>query len=155
MTTTKAQERKALEQIRKIVESLGEDSYVGTAFEGCFADAEDNIENDFAMSMKGRWQEAENKVKQYKDIRDGLAEENKGLRDAYKEATERIESKNEALNSLQEDCNYWRDHCKEAQSNYYNEEARCDTLEAKIKEQEQQILELKAKLYDYMVKEAH
>ena len=52
MTATKDQERKALEQIRKIVEGLGEDSYIGTAFEGCFEIAEDNIENDFANSMK-------------------------------------------------------------------------------------------------------
>ena len=34
--TTKAQERKALEQIKKIVESLGADSYIATAFEGVF-----------------------------------------------------------------------------------------------------------------------
>ena len=52
MTATKDQERKALEQIRKIVEGLGADSYIGTAFEGCFEIAEDNIENDFANSMK-------------------------------------------------------------------------------------------------------
>lgn len=155
MTTTKAQERKALEQIRKIVEGLGENSYIGTAFEGCFEIAEENIENDFGLSMKGRCEEAEKKIKQYKVVRDELVEENKGLRDAYKVAAERIESKNEALNSLQEDCNYWREHCKEVQSNYYNEEARCEALEEKIKEQAQQILELKAKLYDYMVKEAH
>lgn len=50
--TTKAQEMKALEQIRKIVESLGENSYIGTAFEGCFEIAEQNIENDWGCSMK-------------------------------------------------------------------------------------------------------
>ena len=33
---TKEQERKALEQIRKIVEGLGENSYLSFAFEGCF-----------------------------------------------------------------------------------------------------------------------
>ena len=43
---TKDQERKALGQIRKIIESLGPDSYVGAAFEGCFDIAESNIEND-------------------------------------------------------------------------------------------------------------
>lgn len=32
--TTKEQERKALAQIKKIVESLGEGSYIATAFEG-------------------------------------------------------------------------------------------------------------------------
>lgn len=64
--TTKEQERKALEQIRKIVEGLGEDSYIGIAFEGCFEDAEANIENDLALSMYGRWQHAEQKIEQYK-----------------------------------------------------------------------------------------
>ena len=52
--TTKEQERQALEQIRKIVADLGENSYIGTAFDGCFEIAEENIENDFACSMKQR-----------------------------------------------------------------------------------------------------
>lgn len=56
--TTKEQERKALAQIKKIVEGLGEDSYIGTAFEGCFEIAEENIENDFACSMKQRYERA-------------------------------------------------------------------------------------------------
>ena len=60
--TTKEQERKALEQIRKIFESLGEDSYVATAFEGCFEIAEENINNDFACSMKQRVDAAEKKA---------------------------------------------------------------------------------------------
>lgn len=57
--TTKEQERKALEQIREIVNGLGEDSYIGAAFEGCFEIAEENIENDFACSMKQRAESAE------------------------------------------------------------------------------------------------
>ena len=60
--TTKEQERKALEKIRKIVEELGENSYVGTAFEGCFEIAEENINNDFACSMKQRAEAAEKAV---------------------------------------------------------------------------------------------
>lgn len=52
--STKEQERKALEQIRKIVDGLGPDSYLATAFDGCFEIAEENIENDFACSMKQR-----------------------------------------------------------------------------------------------------
>ena len=67
--TTKAQERKALEQIRKIVEGLGEDSYIGMAFEGCFEIAEENIENDFGCSMKQRWESAEKKVANLMDER--------------------------------------------------------------------------------------
>lgn len=52
---TKRQERAALEKIRKIVDELGPDSYIATAFDGCFKDAEANIENDWALSMKDRW----------------------------------------------------------------------------------------------------
>lgn len=50
--TTKEQERKAIEQIRKIVEGLGENSYVGTAMEGVMEVAEQNIECDAAFSLK-------------------------------------------------------------------------------------------------------
>lgn len=56
---TKAQEREALATIRKMVEELGPQPYVGTAFEGCFQDAEDNIENDFGCSMKQKLESAE------------------------------------------------------------------------------------------------
>ena len=59
---SKKHERDALETIKKIVEGLGPDSYLATAFTGCFQDAEENIENDFAMSMSGRWQYAEEKL---------------------------------------------------------------------------------------------
>lgn len=58
MTTTKEQELKALDQIKKIVADLGENSYIGAAFEGCFEIAEYNIENDSACSMKQRTEAA-------------------------------------------------------------------------------------------------
>lgn len=51
---TKDQEREALEKIKAILDTLGPDSYVGTAFEGCLEIAEGNIENDFSCSMKQR-----------------------------------------------------------------------------------------------------
>ena len=65
--TTKEQELKALEQIKKIVSNLGADSYIATAFEGCFEIAEDNIENDFACSMKQR---AEHYMELYENLQD-------------------------------------------------------------------------------------
>ena len=64
--TTKEQEIKALEQIKKIVKRLGEGSYVGTAFEGCFEIAEENIRNDFGCSMKQKLQSASAEVKHLK-----------------------------------------------------------------------------------------
>lgn len=59
---TKKQERKALEEIKGIVESLGADSYIATAFEGCFEIAEQNINNDFACSMKQKYEAANEKA---------------------------------------------------------------------------------------------
>ena len=61
---TKQQERDTLAAIRKMVEELGPQSYLATAFDGCFEDAENNIENDFGDSMKARWQDAEKRVAQ-------------------------------------------------------------------------------------------
>lgn len=62
--TTKAEEYKALEQIKKIVSALGADSYIAIAFEGCFEVAEGNIDNDFACSMKQRAESAERQAQQ-------------------------------------------------------------------------------------------
>lgn len=51
---TKDQERAALDKIAKIVNGLGEESYVGAAFKGCFEIAKDNICNDFMCSPLDR-----------------------------------------------------------------------------------------------------
>lgn len=75
---TKQQERAALEKIRKIVAELGPDSYIATAFDGCFEIAESNIENDWALSMKDRWLSADRKLNEangtIEELRDKLAE---------------------------------------------------------------------------------
>lgn len=66
MVATKEQELKALAKIKKIVEELGENSYIGIAFEGCFEIAEDNIGNDFGCSMKQRAEAAEKNAEEFK-----------------------------------------------------------------------------------------
>lgn len=68
MAATKEQELKALEKIKKIVADLGEDSYIGMAFEGCFEIAEDNIENDFGCSMKQRAESSAAEAAKYKEM---------------------------------------------------------------------------------------
>lgn len=73
MMATKEQELRALAKIKKIVEDLGENSYIAMAFEGCFEIAEDNIGNDFGCSMKQRAESAERKLSK-------LEMENKDLR---------------------------------------------------------------------------
>lgn len=59
---TKDQERIALMKIKGIIEELGEDSYIGTAFKGCFEDAQENIEYDFSCSVYDRWQISEHNL---------------------------------------------------------------------------------------------
>ena len=53
---SKDTEREYLGRIKNILDALGPNSYCATAFDGCIADAEENIDSDFAVSMKGRWQ---------------------------------------------------------------------------------------------------
>lgn len=64
-------ERAFLNEIKEILEGLGPDSYCAMAFEGCVGDAEENIDNDFAVSMKGRWQ---TECKAHENIRKSLTE---------------------------------------------------------------------------------
>ena len=54
VSATKEQERETLEKIKEMIAELGPQSYLATAFEGCFEDAEQNIEDDAAYSMKAR-----------------------------------------------------------------------------------------------------
>lgn len=61
---SKRNERETLEIIRQMVADLGPQSYLATAFEGCFEIAEQNIEYDFGDSTKGRVESAERKVKE-------------------------------------------------------------------------------------------
>lgn len=81
---SKRQEREALEEIKAIVDSLGEESYLKTAFAGCFEDAENNIDDDAAYSMKDRWESAEQKLAAAKEA---LDEQRKALeeRESYVE----------------------------------------------------------------------
>lgn len=71
MIATKEQERKALEKIKKIVADLGEGSYIGMAFEGCFEKAEENIDNDFGCSFKSELESARREIdRKYEQVRE-------------------------------------------------------------------------------------
>ena len=65
---TKQQERDTLEKIRKMVEQLGPDSYLATAFEGCFDLAAENIDNDWACSMADRARRAEKRAAELEEM---------------------------------------------------------------------------------------
>ncbi len=99
MAATKEQERKALEKIRKIVDELGEDSYLATAFDGCFDDAETNIENDWGCSFKDRYESTQKKLT---DAESHIAELNRQLTE-YKQKRKELEARtldNDSLDTM-------------------------------------------------------
>jgi len=67
---SKKQEAETLATIEKLVKELGPDSYLATAFAGCFDLAEWNIENDGGDSFKERAELAQERAKQYADKAD-------------------------------------------------------------------------------------
>ena len=76
--TTKEQERQAIEKIRKIVEGLGANSYVGAAMDGVLELAEQNIEYDAAFSLKGQAELAE---KEAAELKKTVEQQEKTLKD--------------------------------------------------------------------------
>lgn len=141
--TTKEQERKALEKIRRILEPLGDDSYVVTALTGCLDDAETNIENDWALSMYDRWQSAEQKVEKYEramtEISDKLIETIKRAEEAERIANAKIESADRW-------CTKYHDAVDQSAELAGEVQARDEI----IRGLDEEIIRLKAKLYDMM-----
>lgn len=144
--TTKDQELKALERIRKIVEELGENSYIGTAFEGCFEIAEENIENDFACSMKRTAEIYKEKLETAGIIRSNLEREIEALQIKNKMLGERIEQHDKNYEDLRLKKEEYKQSALENWNKYREAQNALLVAEAKI-------TELKAKLYDYMTKE--
>lgn len=88
--TTKEQERQAIAKIRRIVEGLGENSYVGTAMEGVLEVAEQNIEYDAAFSLKGEAEVSEKRKRE-------AEEENEKLKKLLEEEREIVNNHSERM----------------------------------------------------------
>jgi len=142
---TKEQERKALAQIKQIVEGLGEESYIGFALEGMFEDAEYNIENDCAMSWCNRAQVAGKQVAEAQDTiqcrENELADKEKEIHDLRKSVETLVKMKDELLERLHE--------AEQTGSKIIDERS---ALSVKCAQQEDEILHLKARLYDLLCK---
>lgn len=143
--TTKEQERKALEQIRKIVEGLGKDSYIGTAFDGCFEIAVENIENDFACSMKERKEAAE-------AAEDGLRERVAQLQKTLAEDNAVIERHAKYIDQLEARNNDLLQRLRQTEETAMENLKSLTRYQTKASQQEEEIIRLKAKLYDLITK---
>lgn len=129
---TKEQERKALEQIKTLVKSLGENSYLEAAFDGAFGLAEQNIDNDAAFTTRyyiERVIKAEDTEKSLKEELSVTKESLEATKSAHGIMVEKLDAaKNEA-------------------KKYAFEAA---DMKDRLDIANQEILKLKAKLYDYM-----
>lgn len=144
--TTKDQERKALEQIKKIIDGLGADSYVSAAMEGVYDLAMDNIGNDFCISFPEKIERLEKEIAEYKQANaenmakaaeaERVAEQARAYAD---EQTKEIGRLAGALRASDEEL--------------ARLEVENDSQGAQIGEQAREIVELKARLYDLMTAE--
>jgi len=151
---TKEQERKVLAQIKKLVDGLGEDSYIGTAFEGCWEIAEQNIDNDWACSMKDRAETAERKLaalelrykqdtEHFKSVKEHL-EKSRDEAQAkasgnFQEAVKHVERERELETAVEQQK---QDQLKAVKA--------IDDLGEKLKQKDLEIIKLKARLFDLM-----
>lgn len=149
MAATKEQERKVLEQIRKMVEELGADSYIAMAFEGCFEIAESNIDNDFGCSMKQRSEHAEMEAAKYKKMFDNVSEDFEYMQAKVETFDEKMASVEEARDYFQKEANRLSEIVEKQEKEKRNltkeQQERADRLE-------DENIRLKAKLYDLICK---
>ena len=151
---TKDQKREALEKIKAILDTLGLDSYVGTAFEGCLEIAEENIENDFAFSMKQRVEAAvveNSRLKErVKELEDKLAESEKDYEAAHAAAHLVADEKDAEIQRLKTQVQELSEKLASAEEALEDANEEAGSAEARSGEAQAEIVRLKAKLYDYM-----
>lgn len=139
---SKEEERQALKKIRNIVDKLGENSYIKTAFDGAFELAEGNIEDDAAFSARWYIDKVhllqkdvscyEARIKESKAIKEQMAKEIDGHKVTIKNQEDEI---TELMMKITSDS-------KESI-------VQINTLTNEIKTLTNEITVLKAKLYDY------
>lgn len=135
MIATKEQERNALEKIKKMVAELGENSYLASAFTGAFELAEQNINDDAGYTT------------QYYIDRSTKADE---IENRAKEENARLKAELEGVRKAHQGTQKALDETSERAQKYAYE---IDDLKENLKATRLEIIALKAKLYDYIVKE--
>ena len=147
MGKTNAQERDALTKIREILKDFDpEETYVGKAFEGCVEQAEENICNDWMLSWKHKYEAKANSFE--------------GILNANTELKRALNQKDDAIARLEDAKDQLSGEINRLIRTLDHKNAACTDLEGRLAEAKetaddlrQTILELKAKLYDMMVRE--
>lgn len=138
---SKEQERKVLEQITKLINSLGEDSYCGCAFAGCVEMAKESIDYDFCNS----WQDkCDAKDKQVVKIHDQLVQAKEELHDVKV----RLNVANEQVKNLRSDVAGLHSVNNTTNEKLHRQTVENEKLQASLKSAAYDLLVLKARLYD-------
>lgn len=147
---TKAEERKALEKIRKIVAECGADSYIATALDGALDLAESNITEDAGYSCRWYMNKYYDHDREAREQRENAAAE---LREAKEQAETAIREANEDAAEWQRVAKENRDEMLRLDKLLTESRRESEANAALVRELEQEILKLKAMLFDYMVAE--
>lgn len=145
--TTKQQERDALQKIAEILSTLDADGYVRTAFDGVLEIAETNIENDWACSLKDQLESARAGEADWKE------KYSRALED-LKVANARIEESDDDYRAVCEERDALEDQLAREKEAWGECNKAAIALENRAAMLENDNIRLKAKLYDYLVKEA-
>ena len=152
---TKDAEREQLQKIESLIMATEPGSYIRTAFDGCIDMAKNNIENDLGDSfpvmlkdkektiadMIHKTQEAGGIIRQLEHERDTLTNQIGNLRETLENRNKLIDSHRAEIDNLREALSTMTE-CNDGNNEI-------------ITELEDQIKDLKARLYDFMMKGAN
>lgn len=150
VNATKEQERETLEKIKAMVAELGPSSYLAAAFSGCYEIAEQNIDFDAADSLKERNELVD---KENRELREKLSASRSDV-EILRSQLDSTEGQLKAKESNIEELFQKNEEYKTAlfQMSKTLDEARSTMGDAqrRAEEAEAQVVQLKAKLYDYL-----
>lgn len=142
---TKEQERNALSQINAIIASLGQGSYLSFAFEGCTEIAESNIDNDFADSPLARLEIARTETMEALERCEGWKRRYHHTLNKWEKCDAELRLVKNMYADLEGSLQYRIDHNTETQK-------VLDDTRQELDEAKQEIIRLKAMLFDFMEK---
>lgn len=146
--TIKEQERKAMEQIRKIVDGLGEYSYIAAAMEGVWDIMEENISNDFAISMADKLKEKDKEIASMKDRAEKAEAELHDANLEIKSMSDHLQAANDNAANLFKLIDM-KDETERKQSSEISRlHAENGDLVCTVASLKEEVIHLKAKLYD-------
>ncbi|MBQ7850440.1 MAG: hypothetical protein IJ175_02315 [Clostridia bacterium] len=155
MGKTKAEEYEALIQIRKILKDFDpEDTYIGKAFEGCVEQAKENIDNDWMLSFRSRYENRDRDAAKLDEILTKTTDKLRESEEARVDLVKELNQKNDTIARYIDVVQGKDREISRLNGVINNKDAAYTDLEGRLEEVQndtrQTILELKAKLYDMM-----